>query len=128
MESYSNYQTTKQQLQVTAGIRLVSMLMDHIIMSFLSVLFFMPVIFIEIISRHGHHGRHHMHATPGNYVYIGIIGLAIYLCKDSFNGRSPAKRIFKLQVVDYRTRIAANPLQCFVRNILIILWPIEVIV
>ena len=36
----------------------------------------------------------------GQWVYLGVIGLALYFCKDSFHGRSPAKRILKLQVVD----------------------------
>jgi hypothetical protein len=57
-----------------------------------------------------------------------LIGFAVYLCKDAINGRSPGKRILKLQIIDNATGKAASPVKCFVRNIFIILWPIEAIV
>ncbi|GEP98890.1 hypothetical protein CCY01nite_51500 [Chitinophaga cymbidii] len=60
--------------------------------------------------------------------YFSLLGFAIYFCKDSINGRSIAKRILKMQVVDNRTGRPASPLQCVVRNLFCILWPVEVLV
>jgi len=44
------------------------------------------------------------------------------------NGRSIAERILKLQVVNNSTGQVASPIKCFIRNLFIILWPIEAIV
>jgi uncharacterized RDD family membrane protein YckC len=62
----------------------------------------------------------------GNY-YLNIFGFSLYFNKDIYLGRSPAKRILKLQIVNVKTNRPANPLRCLVRNITVILWPIEVI-
>lgn len=59
------------------------------------------------------------------FFYIGVIGLALYFCKDAIDGRSVGKRLTKLQVVDNKTGAVASPLQCFVRNIFCIIWPLE---
>jgi len=53
---------------------------------------------------------------------------AIYFCKDCINGRSPAKRILNIAVVDYRTNASASAFQSLVRNLFIVIWPVEVIV
>lgn len=53
--------------------------------------------------------------------------MAIYLNKDFLQGRSPAKRLLKLQVVD-ADEYPANELRCFLRNITVLLWPVEVLV
>jgi uncharacterized RDD family membrane protein YckC len=63
----------------------------------------------------------------GNY-YLNIFAFSLYFNKDIFMGKSPAKRILKLQVVDIKTNLPANPLKCLVRNLMIVLWPIEVFV
>jgi uncharacterized RDD family membrane protein YckC len=54
--------------------------------------------------------------------------IIIYALKDSFKGKSLAKRILKLQVIDDRSGNAASPFQCFVRNLLVPFWMIEVVV
>jgi uncharacterized RDD family membrane protein YckC len=64
----------------------------------------------------------------GTWGYAGMFGVALYFCKDIFNGRSLAKRILKLQLIDTATGQVASPLKCFVRNIFCVLWPVEVIV
>jgi hypothetical protein len=61
-------------------------------------------------------------------MYLGLVGFAIYFCKDIINGRSIAKRILKLQLVNNSTGEIASPIRCLVRNIFCIIWPIEVIV
>ena len=55
------------------------------------------------------------------------LALGLYLNKDFFNGRSLAKRLFKLQVVD-AGGLPASELRCFVRNVTFFLWPLEVLV
>lgn len=53
----------------------------------------------------------------------------VYLNKDFFNAKSPAKRILGFQVIDRKTNNPANEFQCFVRNLTIcVAWPLEVIV
>jgi len=64
----------------------------------------------------------------GGLGYLSMLGFAIYFCKDCINGRSIAKRILKLQLVDNITGQVASPLKCFLRNIFIAIWPVEVIV
>jgi uncharacterized RDD family membrane protein YckC len=58
-------------------------------------------------------------------LFFGL--MFVYFLKDSFNGRSLAKRMLQLQVVNHRTGKPATVLQCFIRNIFIIIWPVEVI-
>jgi len=102
------------------------MLLDHVIMSIIAVVFFIPRI-LSILS--GFETSHEpMQFNDGPSFYLSLIGFAIYFCKDSFNGRSIAKRIFKLQVVNNSTGEAASPLRCLARNLLCVVWPIEVLV
>ncbi|UII22260.1 RDD family protein [Fulvivirga ligni] len=109
------------------GNRLGSMVLDHFVMTFIAGIFAIPhmaMIFAKAFNSE--------HAPPpdvfGPFTYIGLIGFVLYLCKDSFNGRSIGKRALKLQVVNYKTGEPAAPLRCLVRNLLCIIWPIEVIV
>lgn len=60
--------------------------------------------------------------------YAMTLGFALYICKDTISGRSLAKRITRMQVVNYKTREVAHPLRCMVRGIFCVLWPIEIIV
>jgi hypothetical protein len=60
--------------------------------------------------------------------FLLLIGMSLYFCKDCFLGRSPAKRILKLQVVDNTSGKVASPIKCFIRDIFCIIWPVEVIV
>jgi uncharacterized RDD family membrane protein YckC len=57
-----------------------------------------------------------------------IIIVAIMLNKDFFGGRSVIKRIWGFKVVDYQTGADATEFQCMVRNISIILCPLEALV
>ena len=60
-------------------------------------------------------------------VTLGLIIFSIYLNKDGIKGKSPAKRILGLIIVDNKTGEIANPIKSVVRNITLIFWPIEVI-
>lgn len=48
--------------------------------------------------------------------------------KDIYKGQSIIKIYFYLQVVDFKTKKTASPLQCFIRNITFIIYPIEAII
>lgn len=114
---------------INAGIRLATMLLDHIFMTIIIMVFFLP----SLISRFSNvfkitHEHTNFNFVEGPMQYIAMFGFALYFCKDVINGRSISKRILKLQVVDNTTGQVASPLKCFIRNIFCIIWPIEVIV
>jgi len=114
---------------VSAGRRLASMILDHFIMTFIAVGFFIPAMingFAQALSVS--HEPVQIGFMNGIFLAIGLLGFVAYFCKDIVNGRSPAKRILKLQVIDNNTGQAASPLKCLLRNITIVIWPIEVIV
>ena len=113
---------TEKKLET--GTRLGSMLLDHFIMTMIAGIFFIP----EIISMTSNMLVHEQPKSDvfGGTSYIFMIGFAIYFCKDCINGRSIAKRILKLQIVDNSTGEVASPLKCLLRNIFCVLWPLEV--
>ena len=106
--------------------RLSSMFLDHMIMTMIAGIFFIPEIIISLsnVLTHEQPGTEMF----GGMIYLFIIGFALYFCKDCINGRSIAKRIMKLQLVDNSTGQVASPLKCLLRNVFCILWPLEVIV
>jgi uncharacterized RDD family membrane protein YckC len=113
---------------ISAGTRLATMLLDYVIMTIIAMVFFIPGMISGFDLFTVSHEQAGFNFMEGPLQYIGIFGFALYFCKDIINGRSIAKRGIKLQVVDNKTGQVATPLQCFVRNIFCILWPIEVIV
>jgi uncharacterized RDD family membrane protein YckC len=115
--------------EISAGTRLGAMLLDHFFMTITAVLFFVPGMvsgFAEAFTVS--HKPVYTSFISGTAGYIGLLGMALYFCKDIFNGRSIAKRILKLQVVDNTTGQAASPVKCFIRNIFCMVWPVEGIV
>ena len=115
--------------QLDAGTRIGAMTLDHFIMTMIMMAFFIP----GMISNFANvfqttHEQTSFDPLGGNLMYVGTLGFAIYFCKDIINGRSIAKRILKLQLVNNSTGKIASPIRCFVRNICCIIWPIEVIV
>ena len=119
--------TTTAIKKISAGGRLAAMLLDHFFMTMLGMLFFIPGIISDFSNAFK---ISHEQANPdimgGSCAYLGIVGFALYFCKDIINGRSLAKRLLKLQVVDNTTGETASPMQCFVRNLFCIIWPVEV--
>ncbi len=115
------------EIKIERGTRIASMMVDQIVMTFVIMLFFLPNMIQGFASAFE---INHEQSNPtlfGGSMYFLILGFALYLCKDSFNGRSVAKRVLKLQIVDNKTGEVATPIKCFIRNIPIIVWPIEVI-
>jgi uncharacterized RDD family membrane protein YckC len=113
---------------VNAGLRLGAMVLDHLIMTMIAMLFFVPDMiesFSGALAVSQEQGVNDDFSGP--LFYFGLIGFALYFCKDCVNGRSIAKRMLKLQVVDNKTGEVASPLKCFVRNLFCIIWPVEVV-
>jgi uncharacterized RDD family membrane protein YckC len=114
---------------ISVGTRLGTMLLDHVFMTIIAMVFFLPGMisgFSDAFT--ASHEQTGFNFMEGPMKYLSILGFSLYLCKDIINGRSISKRILKLQVVDNKTGQVATPLQCFVRNIFCIIWPIEIIV
>lgn len=115
--------------QISTGTRLGAMLLDHLFMTMIAMVFFIPGMISGFADAFKvSHEQTNPNFMGGALGYIGMLGFAIYFCKDCINGRSIAKRILKLQVVDNSTGQVASPLKCFIRNIFIVIWPIEGIV
>jgi|SRR5580658_992930 uncharacterized RDD family membrane protein YckC len=118
-----------ESASIGVGLRLGTMLLDHFFMTVIAMVFFIPGFISNI---YGAFNSSSGGPTPdfldGFYGYVAAFGFALYFCKDIFNGRSIAKRILGLQVVNNSTGKVASPIRCFVRNITCVLWPIEGIV
>ncbi|WP_289056136.1 RDD family protein [Carboxylicivirga marina] len=112
--------------KVNIGLRLASMLVDHFAMTFIIMFIVMPGFAVSMFD------SLNLDHDPSSFGFGGLsflfaFGFSAYFNKDIFNGRSPAKRILKLQVIDNKTGQVANSLKCLVRNLTIPLWPLEVI-
>ena len=117
-----------EEQKISRTTRLLSMLLDHMFMLGIAMILGIPQLLLNLIQNQDSALiLENFDIFPGHN-YLGLIGFALYFCKDSINGRSIAKRIFKLQVVDNLTGNPASPFQCLIRNVFCIIWPIEVIV
>lgn len=113
--------------KLNIGTRIASMLIDHFIMTIVSVLFSLPLM-IKCISSLMEISHEESEINfDGPFLYLSIFGFAVYLCKDTFNGRSIGKRLMHCQVVNNVSGQVASPLKCFIRNLFCIVWIIEVI-
>jgi uncharacterized RDD family membrane protein YckC len=104
--------------EISVGLRLGTMLLDHFIICLIGI---PPIIIYDSLTNPNS-------APTAISPYAMIPLFVIYLCKDCIGGRSPAKRILKLVVVDNETNEAAAPLQSLIRNFFVLIWPIEVCV
>jgi uncharacterized RDD family membrane protein YckC len=119
--------TTSKHIE--AGTRFGAMILDHFFMTMIMMIFFIPGMISNFITVFNTtHKQTAFNPFGGNWIYLGLLGFAVYFCKDSINGRSIAKRILKLQLVNNATGEVASPIRCFVRNLFCIIWPIELIV
>jgi uncharacterized RDD family membrane protein YckC len=112
--------------RLDTGKRLGTMFLDHITMSLILTIVIAPGMIYDMIQTFGH-----PQAQPklflGNY-YLNIFAFSLYFNKDIYLGRSIGKRIIKLQLIDIKTNQPAGALRCFIRNLTLIVWPIEAIV
>lgn len=59
------------------------------------------------------------------YILLNLTIIILIINKDFFDSRSIAKRIQGYQIVDFKSNNKASEIQCMIRNITIIIWPIE---
>jgi len=104
--------------KISVGLRLGTMLLDHLIICFIGI----PLLIISDFAK----SSDGIFASISPYSMMPLF--VIYFCKDCIGGRSPAKRILKLAVVSYNSDSAANPFRSLVRDLFILIWPIEVLV
>jgi uncharacterized RDD family membrane protein YckC len=106
--------------KITIGQRLGSMLLDHISMTVLVAILAIPLMISGFIIRR----------TFGINLdwLIAILVFGIYFNKDFFRGKSIAKRTIGLVVMKNNSTEVASSLQCFIRNLTIVLWPLEVFI
>jgi uncharacterized RDD family membrane protein YckC len=112
--------------EITAGSRIGAMLLDHIVMCFIIAILALPIMSLEFKSAFGENPTNAKDSFHW-MMLITIIGMSLYLNKDIIQGKSIAKRALKQEVIDIKTEQVASSLKCLIRNITIILWPIEVI-
>lgn len=98
------------------------MFIDHVIVCF--TLLPIPILITLSNSNTSESGF----VRPVWFETVFTIIASLYFLKDSIGARSPAKRLTNLQVISQRSQLPASPLQCFIRNMTIIIWPIEVLV
>lgn len=114
--------------KIESGTRLASMILDHMIMTFIVVFGCLPIMLWHFKDFFGmSHTQPHSKELIGGMIYM-VIPFSLYLCKDCIRGRSIAKRIMTLQVVNNSSGVVASPLQCFIRNIFCVIWPLEVLI
>lgn len=58
-------------------------------------------------------------------VTTAIILFSLFLNKDIFFGKSIGKSFVGLRVVSSRTGNPAGPIQCMIRNLFLLIWPLE---
>jgi uncharacterized RDD family membrane protein YckC len=100
--------------------RLGSMLLDHFIMCLVSAVIVIPLFLITFFTQR--------YFNVQSSWIIGVVVFIIYFNKDFFRGKSPAKRILGLQVISKKDNKPASRIRCFLRNLTIVLWPIEVVI
>jgi len=104
--------------KISLGIRHGTMFLDHLLICVIGIL---PVSAYHLIA------DPKAPAVPTSPFEM-MPFFVIYFCKDCIGGRSLAKRILKLAVVDNQSNRPATSLQTVIRNLFVIVWPIEVFV
>ncbi|MCB9071369.1 MAG: RDD family protein [Prevotellaceae bacterium] len=113
--------------ELTAGKRIGAMLLDHIVMTFVIMIIAMPAMISDMADTFSDKPIAPKGAIDWSLILM-CFGMALYFNKDMIQGKSIAKRALKQEVVDIKTGEVASALKCFVRNLTMAIWPIEVIV
>jgi uncharacterized RDD family membrane protein YckC len=66
--------------------------------------------------------------TLASPVHSAIVFFSAFLNKDMYFGKSMGKYFNGTRVVSVRTGNAASPIRCFIRNLFILIWPLEAII
>lgn len=91
--------------------RIISIFIDHFIVSLLAVIFWRLTLLI---------------VKDDNDLFFWF-ALGVYFNKDIFKTNSIGKSIMGFRVVEAKSNSEANGLKCLMRNLSIIIWPIEVV-
>lgn len=105
--------------------RIWAMLFDYFVMSIIGFGFTMLLV-IGLADRFQMKNPHFSFEMVISAV-LSMAGWIVVLSKDCVGGRSIAKRTFNLQLVDNETGQVATPLQCFIRNLTVFIFPLELI-
>lgn len=121
---------TESREKPTIPLRLVSMFLDHFFTTFILTVSCGIILIPMFIFYHDTSSDKLSEIEIPMVItsLLFLIAFSFYFNKDIFNGRSIAKRILKLQIVDFKTREVASPVKCFIRNISLLIWPVEVVV
>lgn len=111
--------------KVGIGTRIGSMLLDHIFMTFIALIFFIPDMVSKFNSAFNGEISSDFSEPHLSISMIGLFGFSLYFCKDCVNGRSISKRILGLQLINNSDGNIASPIRCMIRNLFCIFWPIE---
>lgn len=112
--------------ELTAEKRIGAMILDHIVMTFAIMIIATPALITKIDNTFSDQPLAQKGAIDWSLILM-CFGMALYLNKDMIQGKSIAKRALKQEVVDIKTGEVASSLKCFIRNLTIAFWPIEVI-
>jgi len=100
------------------SIRIGSIVIDHVILTIL-----MGAIFLLL-------GSLYKLLDFSENIFIGLLFSIIIiciLCKDIFGGQSFGKKIMNIKIIDIKTGKEASKLKTIVRNLFLLLWPVELI-
>ncbi len=103
--------------KISVGRRLGTMLLDHVIICFVCL---PPIILFKQIVYPDYRYQEILK-------YLNFPVFVIYFCKDCIHGRSFAKRNLNFCLLSYSMNSEATPIQSVIRNLFIIIWPIEVV-
>ncbi len=105
--------------------RIISAVLDQFIMTCIMMLVMTPVFLVYFFYTE----TYDVKIEQGDYLLAvpACIGLAIYFCKDIFNGRSIARRMLSAQLIKSKTGEVAGPFSTFIRSLFILIWPLEFI-
>ena len=108
------------------GTRLGSMILDHFIMTFVSMILGVIIAGIILLIIYFSGGVETIDDIfPLAIVMMSLTIYPVYFNKDVIGGKSPAKRILGLIVVNNKTNEIASPTRTVIRNSTLFFWPIE---
>ena len=104
--------------------RLVTMVTDQVIMTFVLMMPIVPLFIYKMVT-FANSRETPLFSFENNWYEVFVFSL--YFNKDCYLGQSVGKRLLRFRVVDVKTGRPANPLRCLVRNLTILIWPVEVV-
>lgn len=119
----------QQKRKLNEGIRIAALLLEFFIMFSILMIFSLPATNNDSFGLFRiTHEAYRLDPLADPSIYLSLVGFALLFCKDCINGQSITKRIIKLQVVDNKTGAVATPMQCFIRNITLLILPLECLI